>query len=465
MTSLEDAQKETELPKTIIYQHRVGKDKTQGFYPLFDLTKMLIEKKPQEAIDIYCINPHELFAAALAGFARTAQLEHPKLHYHILTMPPENSVSVLPDPALEIRYDKDHKRWIRNYVEAPLSKELKDVPLKKQGVYLITGGAGGLGLLFARYLAEHYQAKLILTGRSALKETQESALAELEKLGSEVLYVRADVTKRAELKQLKTTIKDKFGSLNGIIHSAGVIRDAFIVKKTSEDIQAVLAPKIQGTVNVDEVWQNEPLDFFVLFSSIAATFGNVGQIDYAYANGFMDNYAVYRKELKAKGKRFGESITIDWPLWAEGGMQIDEASKQWMHQVMGAEPLSTADGVTAFLSALVQKNNQAIILTGRRTKLAKLLEQTPPKSVSTTTTTAPQDGLLLEKVQTQLLKIAAELLKIKFENLDAEELLSEYGVDSIILTNFANQMNSYYQLELTPAVLFEHQTIQSLQTI
>ena len=369
LASLEDAQKETELPKTIIYQHRVGKDKTQSFYPLFDLTKMLIEKKPKDDIDIYCINAHELFASALAGFARTAQLEHPKLHYHILTMPvEENILLVLPDPALEIRYDKADKRWIRSYVEAPLSKELKDVPLKKQGVYLITGGAGGLGLLFARYLAEHYQAKLILTGRSALKETQESALVELEKLGSEILYVRADVTKRAELKQLKTTIKDKFGSLNGIIHSAGVIRDAFIVKKIAEDIQAVLAPKIQGTVNVDEVWQNEPLDFFVLFSSAAAALGSIGQIDYAYANGFMDNYAVYREEQKAKGKRFGQSIAIDWPLWAEGGMQIDEASKQMLKQVVGAELLPTADGIRAFLSALLQANAQTIILVWSKTE-------------------------------------------------------------------------------------------------
>ena len=269
------------------------------------------------------------------------------------------------------------------------------------------------------------------------------------------------MTKRAELEQLQASIKNKFGAVNGIIHSAGVVRDAFIVKKTPEDIQAVLAPKIQGTINLDQVWQKEPLDFFLLFSSAAATLGNVGQIDYAYANGFMDSYALYRDAQKAKGKRFGQSIAIDWPLWAEGGMHIDEAAKQWMQQVLGAEPLSTQDGIAAFLSALVQKNNQAIILTGRRTKLAKLLGQMPPKTVSTTTKAAPHDELLLEKVQRQLLKTVAELLKIKVEHLDAEESLSEYGVDSISLTSFANQMNTYYQLELTPAILFEHQTIKS----
>ena len=187
------------------------------------------------------------------------------------------------------------------------------------------------------------------------------------------------MTKRAELEQLQATIKEKFGALNGIIHSAGVIRDAFIVKKTSEDMHAVLAPKIQGTLNVDEVWQAEPLDFFVLFSSTAATLGNIGQIDYAYANGFMDGYARRRGALCKANQRQGKSIAINWPLWAAGGMQINEASEALSKQLLGGNPLTTEEGIDAFLAALSKRITKSLSSQAAKRSLLGCLSKLPVK--------------------------------------------------------------------------------------
>ncbi|MCP6756556.1 ketoreductase domain-containing protein, partial [Klebsiella pneumoniae] len=83
------------------------------------------------------------------------------------------------------------------------------------------------------------------------------------------------------LTKLMHTIKERFGSLQGVIHSAGVIHDSLILKKTPQEVDDVFAPKILGAVHLDEATQSEPLDFFVMFSSLAAIFGNIGQSDYA----------------------------------------------------------------------------------------------------------------------------------------------------------------------------------------
>ena len=141
-----------------------------------------------------------------------------------------------------------------------------------------------------------------------------------------------------------------------MIHSAGVLRDSFIRNKSRDEIEAVLASKVYGTMFLDEETKEEKLDFFVLFSSLAAFTGNIGQCDYAYANHFMDSYAHRRALLQAKGERSGKSISINWSLWKEGGMQVDEQTEILLKN-LGMKPLSTNAGVEAFEKgmALYQK--------------------------------------------------------------------------------------------------------------
>ena len=278
-----------------------------GYYDLFYLAQALIRQNPSEVVRILSLNEIAQeqcspFTEALSGLAKTIHLEHPKIVcqiVHTQKMGEQNIEFLLQELShydIEVHYDSDDKRSIKCYEEVAHPKESNSQPvLKKNGVYLITGGAGGIGLLFARYLAERYQAKLVLIGRSELNEKQNSNMDELKNLGADVLYVRADVTKQKDLKGLLKKIKQRFGALNGVIHSAGVLHDALILKKTREEITEVLAPKIAGTQQLDEVTQAEPLDFFVMFSSTASIFGNIGQSDYAYANSFMDAYAGIEK--------------------------------------------------------------------------------------------------------------------------------------------------------------------------
>lgn len=110
-----------------------------------------------------------------------------------------------------------------------------------------------------------------------------------------------------------------------------------MLKKDPQELAEVLAPKVAGCVNLDRACQD--LDFFVLFSSLTGTMGNPGQADYATANAFMDAYAAYRNSLVAAGQRRGRTLSINWPLWREGGMRVDPGMEKMMEQRTGLVPL------------------------------------------------------------------------------------------------------------------------------
>ena len=248
---IEDLNQRQLLPKYIIYENDLThtdfsdvslKEQIENtYYLLIYLTQALLQQKPTKEITLlylnYLVDPRASpFSTALAALSKTVRLEHAKLNYRIMDLPESAKTNInvvlqeLKQRAVETRYDEENKRWTKDYQEIALT-ESKSSPFKRGGVYVITGGMGGLGLIFARYLAKHYQAKLILMGRSELKAQQQKVLEELKSLGAEVAYVRADVSKAESLPSIKA-IKKYFGSINGVIHSAGVIHHTLISKKT-----------------------------------------------------------------------------------------------------------------------------------------------------------------------------------------------------------------------------------------
>ena len=107
-----------------------------------------------------------------------------------------------------------------------------------------------------------------------------------------------------------------------------MIQDNFIVKKSKEELESVLEPKVAGVINLDQATLDVDLDFFILFSSVAGSLGNVGQADYACGNAFLDAYAMHRQSLVGRGQRHGRTLSINWPMWKEGGMSIDAETER-----------------------------------------------------------------------------------------------------------------------------------------
>ena len=450
----------------------IAEELQKSFLPQFYLSQALIAEKPKAVIQLLCINEQvSIFTKALSGFAKTLTLEHPKIICKIINSPDtEDVLREINSQDIEVRYDKNHIRWIKDYKEIVRSEGLQESVLRQSPVYLITGGAGGLGLIFATHFAEHYQAKLVLTGRSELNESQKLALTALEKLGAEVMYVRSDITKRDEVAHLMQVIKSRFGTLNGVFHAAGVVRDSFILKKTTQEITEVLAPKINGSIYLDELTRTEPLDFFVMFSSMVSVLGNVGQSDYAYGNSFMDAFAQFRERMRKQQNCHGKTIVINWPLWADGGMTIDESFQQWMEITFGVVPISTPDGITALMDALEQKNIQRIVLVGKKNKLEEALKNAVVKTMApapeSTTSEVPIDlqnnrSNIKEQTTDYLKKVLSKAIHLSPEKINAKFPFEKYGIDSLMILSLNGLLEQDFS-DLPKTLFFEYLTLDAL---
>ncbi|CAM3202084.1 hypothetical protein COSO111634_05965 [Corallococcus soli] len=225
--------------------------------------------------------------------------------------------------------------------------------LRERGTYLVLGGLGRLGWLCAEHLARTVQARLVLTGRQAATPEREARMESLRQLGAEVLYVPVDLGVASEVTALVEAIHARFGTLHGVFHSAGENRDGLLGTKSLAELDAVLGPKVDGSLLLDAALKDEPLDFWMAFSSLSAMRGNAGQTDYAAASSFLDAFCVGREALRARGERSGRTVSIAWPLWRDGGMHVDAASLEWMRERFGLVPLSTAAGLKALEDGLM----------------------------------------------------------------------------------------------------------------
>ena len=184
-----------------------------------------------------------------------------------------------------------------------------------------------------------------------------------------------DVSDGPAVHALIQRVLQQYGHLDGIIHAAGVLRDSLLLNKTSEEVQAVLAPKVIGVELLDEASREIPLDFFILCSSLASVAGNVGQADYAAANAYLDAFAHARQAQVMAGQRHGETVSINWPLWEEGRMQIKAEARRLMQEQIGVEPMGTQAGMQSLYQALALGQAQVIVLHGDLPKIRERMLQ------------------------------------------------------------------------------------------
>ncbi|MDQ8055997.1 type I polyketide synthase [Bacillus velezensis] len=436
------------------------------------VTRLIKEKQKKKTL-IQLLVPdrgEDNVLAGLAAFLKTAHLEHPKLYGQVIQADPDESASSLlaklkenrahPEQA-EIRYE-DGKRLVRNWCHLPASQS-GAVPWKDEGVYLLTGGAGGIGLIFAEEIAYRVKnAVLVLTGRAeALDEERSARLRRLAASGARVFYQPVDVTDRAAVIALVRGIQEEHGTLDGIIHGAGVIADNYILNQTENERKTVMAPKVKGLINLDEAAKDVRLDFFILFSSLAGGMGNPGQAGYAAANAFMDVYAARRNRLVRDNKRSGQTLSVNWPLWEEGGMRVDKETERLMYEQTGMKAMRSASGIQALYAAFASGEHQVMVAEGDEKRIRKNLMPETPEPSNSIHVSRKTPVHMPNKVQVELKHMISGILKVKEDEIDAESEMRDYGFDSVSFTQFANELNKMYGLELTPAVFFEYPTVFS----
>lgn len=374
----------------------------QEIYPLFYLCKALQSLKIKKHFNILVIyKSHDdstTFYSALSGLFRSMRLENGKLGIKLIETDielwagsEENTMHVLENLIRdELAYNDfnrvkvkylEGKRYVEGFREISLKADIENgkAGIRENGVYIIAGGAGGIGLILSKYLTRNNKVRLVLLGRSELGREKECAVNEMIASGSEVIYRKADIT---DLKQVQFVFKetlDKWGAIHGVINCAGVHIDNLIENKSIEEIKIVLDSKVKGTICLDEVSKSLELDYFILFSSLSAIVGNIGQTDYAYANSFLDNFASWRDSLCKKGKRSGRTLSVNWPLWENGGMQVNQQTKEMFADVYGMKPLDNEAGMNIFSAVLGASSANVVAVLADRQKFEKLIE---PEKVS-----------------------------------------------------------------------------------
>jgi NAD(P)-dependent dehydrogenase (short-subunit alcohol dehydrogenase family) len=274
-------------------------------------------------------------------------------------------------------------RWERSFKPNPLpiaktgDNDLDALGLRQRGVYLITGGTGGIGLVIAKFLAQTCQARLILTKKSPfmekslwrqrlasgdLSETDKrtiSSLLEIESLGGEVDVVACEVSDRTAMQRVVEDAKAKFKAINGAIHTAGIVRDGVIQLKEPEVADSVLNPKVKGTMVLYDVLKHVGLDFLVLFSSTSSVTSLHGQSDYSGANAFLDEFSYF-----ANSHAQFRTLSINWPGWREVGILADLKTpiglEKWKAESL-KKAITTKDGIEVFKRALIAKLPQLVV--------------------------------------------------------------------------------------------------------
>ncbi len=238
-------------------------------------------------------------------------------------------------PDSEIVCYRSNKRWRRVWSQLPLKENAPSPKASfcKNGVYLLTGGIGDLALACAKELARDYQARLVLVSRTELPDRGEwdsygnaygssdrigkaiAAIKELESLGAEVLYVSGEVTNPLSMTRVRDAAKSRFGAINGVLHTAGIVRDDLMSMKNVNDIEDVFAPKIFGTVVLQDVMKDEKLDLVVLFSSTSTDTSPAGQVDYVAANAYLNAIADSQASQAAP-----HTLAVHWGIWNKVGL-------------------------------------------------------------------------------------------------------------------------------------------------
>jgi polyketide synthase PksN len=357
-------------------------------------------------------------------------------------------------------------------------------PLRNHGTYLITGGAGGLGSLVAEYLARKYAANLVLTGRSQLDADKSMRIEELEQFGATVIYHAANVSDLQEMSVALDNARRRFGSIDGIIHCAGLQQEENILDSNDESFRKVLEPKIEGSLVLDELLKDEPLEFIVYFSSSSAVLGDFGACGYAIANRFQNAFARYQNQQARHGAKSRKTVAIDWPLWRDGGMSVgDDQMTELYLRSTGQRALEIEEAMQLFEKLLADPRPVHLVMAGDPARIERLLGQAQGTSSASASRPVPRTNAiptlhdpivkkpqhlqtLLEpaiefKMIDYLKTLLSSHLKLSFTLIAPDTPFEVFGIDSVIVMELTHELEKNLG-SLSKTLFFEYSSIQTL---
>ncbi|MBO4272440.1 type I polyketide synthase [Microbispora triticiradicis] len=422
----------------------------------------------------------DLPGAAVWSMLRSAQTEHPNRFLLVDLDDAEASVRSLPavavldEPQVAIR---DGEPLVPRLTRAG-TPEPPPALADPDGTVLITGGTGALGTAVARHLVTaHGVRHLLLAGRRGRLEP--AVEAELTELGADVDVVACDVSDRDSVARLLREIPRE-RPLTAVVHAAGVLDDGTVETLTRARLEGVLRAKADAAWHLHELTRDADLRSFVLFSSLAGTFGTPGQANYAAANGFLDALAERRRADGLPG------LSIVWGAWENGGMagRIAEADRTRMARA-GVEPLSADDGLALFDRAGAAGAAAVVAARldlGRLRKEAVRFDQVPPLLrglIRRPKTRAGTPGAQAEALRARLAElpeqdrlrevlglvrehVAAVLGHAAAASVETDRGFLDMGMDSLMAVELRNRLGAVTGLRLPSTLVFDYPSVQAV---
>jgi len=364
------------------------------------------------------------------------------------------------------------------------------VHMNEKRSYMVTGAFGALGKLVSTWLADKGAKKLILLGRVSLPDRSEwkdvnlddkvkqriEFVQSLENKGVTVTVDTLDFSDENAVEQYFVENSERIKEVSGVISTLGIVRDMFISQMSKELFDDVYETKVVSNWLLHKYFENQPLDFFVVFSSVAALIASAGQANYAAANAFLDGLIAYRRKNGLAG------LSIGWGPWEVG--MIKDLNLMSVYRKKGLEPISAERGIQTLERLINQNIPYTAVLEAdwQAFKEASAKSRTPylnewlEKGLAEGETELKTDAEILREFQEayistekesriqlleeQMINIVAKALHMKYEDIEMEKTLPELGLDSMVATELRNKIELRLGVNLTVIDLLSSQSLR-----
>lgn len=426
---------------------------------------------------------------AALGPARVLGVEDDRTQWQVIDLaeacPPSGQIGDLaswiaaeiakPSPDEPLVAFRQGYRWTPSFDRLRLDTDASVGRIDPEAVYLITGGLGGVGITLANKLAELGARKLVLTTRSEWREEDRNssrmdAVKQLRDRSIEVRVLRADVTDLKSMAAAVEEIEKTFGIIKGVAHAAGLPGGGLASARGAEEMDAVLEPKVLGTMALAEIFASRQLDFLVFCSSLTALVGDLGQVDYCAANAFLDGFA---HRLRQRGC---PAVSVNWDTWRDVGMAVDSRLPEYLLRLREATAefaISPADGGQAFAAILQDCPPQVAItpcdlearLQNNGSGLLAALEQLDATPTRTVQRKRRNDEYAAptNDTESRIQQIWEKLLG--FSEIGINDDFFALGGDSLIATQVSSRLRDEFDVAVEAGLVFTAPTIAGMAEV
>ena len=423
--------------------------------------------------------------ACLWGLGRTAAIEYPGIWGGLVDLQLDGDhipdVDLLaaellyPDGETQIAISAANRRHVARFVKQPLNGLCaRQLQIRADASYLVTGGLGMLGRSIAKWLLSKGAKHLVLTGRKASADAAEELIRAAEARGATINIVASDTSRDDDVRELLRTISEKPPPLKGVVHSVGVLDDGILAQLDWDRFSRVFEPKVYGSWLLHELTKSLELDFFILQSSLLGVLGSAGQANYSASNSFVDSLAAHRRDTGLP------ATAISWSAWSGGGLATVSGSRgEAMWSSLGVKFVSPDLAMDGFDKLMHRDVDQIAVAiadwpiysakVGKPPFLAELVNRAASSWPSESTwsngapasTLARSNGNAREEVSSRLQqRLMAELGFV--DPIDLDRPLNEVGLDSLRSVTLANNLEDEFGVLISISQLISGPTINQL---